>query len=183
MKISAAASSSDGAEAVIPRGKHPPAHYGYHLHFDGAIQRNPGGPTGWGWALYERGKLLVEGWGGLPTLSDNTVNTAEYDGLIHGLLGLKAASPHILSRSGPVAPGVLVLGDSQLVINQVTGKWSCLLPHLKEKLVRVRALVEDLGGYRLEAAWLRRDRNTRADELSKRDRDLERITMTPPRVL
>jgi ribonuclease HI len=58
-----------------------------------------------------------------------------------------------------------LLSDSQLVINQVTGKCSCNSPHLKELLAKVAALTKGVG---VTFRWIRREENEEADALSRK---------------
>jgi len=84
-----------------------------------------------------------------------TNNTAEYTALLTGLksaihLGIRNLHAH---------------GDSQLVVNQVLGKWSCNAPHLRRLLQQVVDIVRRRFTY-FDISHVRREDNWRADELA-----------------
>jgi probable phosphoglycerate mutase len=76
-----------------------------------------------------------------------TNNEAEYLALINALEDALTT----LTEQGldPLAVKVEVLGDSQLVLNQVGGKWKARLPHLQALRDRARALVDRFGAVAL----------------------------------
>jgi len=124
----------------------------WKLFYDGACQGNPG-KTGLGVVLVspegsEAATIAKAGQFG-------TNNTAEYDALY---LGLKLALHHKVDA-------LAVYGDSQLVTNQVTGKFKCEKPELKKRLAAVKQLLSQFESVSIE--WIRRNKNERADELSK----------------
>lgn len=83
----------------------------WKLQFDGGSRGNPG-VGGAGAVLYKNNQ---EEWSKTFYLGDNvTNNQAEYRGLIGGL-------KHVSTLD---LPNLLVEGDSNLVINQVSGTWS-----------------------------------------------------------
>lgn len=61
--------------------------------------------------------------------------------------------------------GVVLRMDSQLVVNQATGRWGCHAAHLIDLLAELRALIAEV---RALVEWVPRERNARADELSRR---------------
>jgi ribonuclease HI len=61
---------------------------------------------------------------------------------------------------------VVVRGDSQLIVHQVTGAWACNAAHLRGLCDQARALVAQAGVRRLE--WVPREKNGRADGESRR---------------
>jgi ribonuclease HI len=139
----------------------------FTLRFDGASSGNPG-PSGCGWVLL-RGlpgdgpgasgeERVDEGW---RSLGKRTNNDAEYEGLIAGLRGI---------LDGPFRSQVQSLhiqGDSNLVINQLQGKWKINFPHLRT--LRDQAL-EELRkiGCKWSAGWIRRELNGDADNLARK---------------
>ena len=62
---------------------------------------------------------------------------------------------------------VEILSDSQLVVNQVTGKWMCWEERLRPLMLRARALIQKLKdkGFWIRIKWIRRHHNL-ADELT-----------------
>ena len=82
-----------------------------------------------------------------------TNNTAEYEGL---LAGLRATAGLGIKR-------LIVRGDSQLVINQVTKEYEC--PQMAAYIAEVIKLERRFDGLQME--HVPRAMNTIADELSK----------------
>ena len=72
-----------------------------------------------------------------------TNNEAEYEALIQALEDLRGR----LAAMGrdPLQTDVIVLGDSQLVINQVTGVWRARDPRMLQRRNRVRELLQSFG--------------------------------------
>src|SRR6185369_4693422 len=89
---------------------------GYTLFFDGCCEpRNPGGAAGYGAIIYSGDKVVWRHAGMLPASPANSNNVAEY-------LALNAALDWFLTNGLTDRP-ILIKGDSQLVINQCSGKW------------------------------------------------------------
>jgi ribonuclease HI len=84
-----------------------------------------------------------------------TNNMAEYEGL---LAGLRAAAGMGIRR-------LLVLGDSQLVVNQVSKEYQCTDPQMDAYVREVRRMERHFDG--LELRHVPRRDNTVADELSR----------------
>ena len=123
--------------------------------FDGACWPNPGGHGGYGalvkrhdQVIYSRAVYMGHG----PHVSNNV---AEYGGVI-------AVLRYLLQEGIEWAT---VYGDSQMVIQQLTGKIKArrglYLPYYQE----ARELMARLPDVRL--VWISRGRNTEADRLSK----------------
>ena len=123
---------------------------------DGASRGNPG-PAGAGAQITDPdGVVLAEVAEGLGTATNNV---AEYTAVIRGLeraLELGAAS-------------VLLRSDSQLLINQLTGRYRVKSPHLQPLHRRVRQLAA--GFDFIEFEHVRRERNTEADRLANQGVD------------
>lgn len=122
------------------------------LNFDGggSSQR---GPAAFGVVVTVLDGIVLEQFGG--KVANATVNEAEYAGLI---AGLKCVAKH-----APVA-SLLVRGDSQLVIYQMTGRYRCKQAHLKPLREEAVALCAEHGAVTFE--WVRRDFNKAADALA-----------------
>jgi ribonuclease HI len=101
--------------------------------------------------LYEGRGLAVP-----PFHPRSTNNVAEYVGAICAL--------EWLLRAGYAGP-VVVLGDSQLVVRQFNGEYRVRKEHLKAYHERLRQLAGRFSSVKFE--WVPRERNRRADELSK----------------
>lgn len=131
------------------------------LVFDGLCEpKNPGGYGCWGFVLFIGTKNRFDGYGCLGNPESMTNNFAEYCALGFGLkkiLDLNLSDIHSLT----------ILGDSQLVINQMNGDWamkSDTLRPLKERCI------EYLDKMKVQwvARWIPRDLNSIADELSRK---------------
>ncbi|HEU5000079.1 MAG TPA: bifunctional RNase H/acid phosphatase [Lapillicoccus sp.] len=120
---------------------------------DGGSRGNPG-VAGYGAVVRdaETGTVLVER---AAPLGRQTNNHAEYRGLIAGLEAAVALAP---------GADVEVRMDSQLVVEQMSGRWRTRHPDLRELGQQARDLVDRLG--EVTWRWVPRDQNTVADRLS-----------------
>lgn len=121
--------------------------------FDGAAEPSNPGQRGIG-ALLEApdGAVVAQV---SRHIGFGTNNEAEYEALIAILEASVAAG----------APSVTVYGDSQLVVEQLNGNWAVRSATLQPYWSRARQLLRTA---RARVAWIPRERNTRADELSKK---------------
>jgi len=121
------------------------------LNFDGCSKGNPG-LSGAGAVIYNNN---IEVWAGYSFVDTSaTNNQAEYTGLI---IGLKYAVDNQIQD-------LLVQGDSQLVINQMTGKYKCNADKLVVLYKTAKALENQIKN--VQYAHVLRKFNARADELS-----------------
>jgi probable phosphoglycerate mutase len=118
---------------------------------DGASRGNPG-PAGAGAQITDGdGAVLAEVAEGL---GETTNNVAEYTAVIRGLeRALELGAREVLLRS-----------DSQLLINQIEGRYRVRTPHLQPLHRRVRELARRFE--RIDYEHVRRERNTEADRLA-----------------
>jgi ribonuclease HI len=118
---------------------------------DGAARGNPG-PAGIGVQITtEDGSVVAEIAHGL---GEATNNVAEYTAVIEGL-GL---AEELGART------VTVRSDSQLLVNQLTGRYRVKTPHLQPLHRRVRNLVASFD--RVTFEHVRRELNREADRLA-----------------
>lgn len=132
------------------------------LFFDGGSRGNPG-PAGSGAVLFAddaTGQRTL--WSGSTYLGRETNNVAEYRGLI---LGLQAAKDHGVRR-------LVAKGDSQLVVNQMEGRWRVEKPHLKKLQKEACALAMGFECCRVE--YVPREQNQAADRLANEAMDRRR---------
>ena len=121
------------------------------MNFDGCSKGNPG-LAGAGAVIYINNE---EVWTGSSFVGKNSTNNeAEYAGLILGLE--KALEMNIKN--------LLVNGDSQLVIHQMTGKYRCNSPNLIPLFQTAKKLEQKFENIKFE--HLLRNLNHRADELA-----------------
>ena len=128
------------------------------VHFDGACEKSRRGAIAtYGYTTSGAG-LAHEGRGlAVPPFHPrSTNNVAEYAGAICAL--------EWVVRTGYDGE-VIVRGDSQLVIHQMTGEYRVRAQHLKPYQERLRQL--SLKFRRVEFLWVPRGENERADLLSK----------------
>ncbi len=135
------------------------------VHFDGACQPpRGGGIAAYGYTIDGAGGH-VEGMGLAvrPGVPHATNNVAEYSAAICALERL---------RSEGYRGRVVVRGDSQLIVRQMSGEYEVKSEHLKAYRERLAQLVREFPIVRFE--WVPREENRRADELSKLAIDRER---------
>ena len=124
-------------------------HFGF---FDGATNGGNPGPIGVGFCIYDNSQETIIGSGPGPF---GTNNEAEYMSLIW--LMETAADAGIRA--------LCIYGDSQLIINQVTGKWTAS-EKFQAYIGRFHELKERFTeGFSI--SWIKREKNKRADQLSK----------------
>jgi ribonuclease HI len=124
--------------------------------FDGSADPNPGGRMGMGWHLVMRDGREYTGQAEERPAPSNSNNQAEYLALLALLDEYVAAG-----GQGPL----LVRGDSQLVILQMTGEWRVRHPGLLPLYERARQTVKGIpNGVRFE--WVPRRLNATADRLA-----------------
>lgn len=136
--------------SVFPAWLRPEATY--RLEFDGASRGNPG-PAGAGAALFDDSRDIQVGSICLK-LGRTTNNQAEYYGL---LAGMEAAEVVGVKK-------LRVLGDSQLVVRQVMGRYKVSNEGLRRLYTRVKKVQKSFEGFQIEHVL--RDKNKVADELS-----------------
>lgn len=130
-----------------------------NVHIDGGSRGNPG-PAAYGARFTdEQGHVIAE-------LSESigiaTNNVAEYRGLL-------AALEHAIAAG---YRDLLVHSDSELLVRQMRGEYRVKHPGLQPLYGRARLLVEQLG--RVRFVHVRREANTRADELANEAMDRAR---------
>jgi ribonuclease HI len=127
------------------------------LTFDGSCNPNPGGQLGYGWTITWADGRTQDGRGERPRHPENTVNVAEYNGLIAGLQAYLAAS-----GQGPLT----IRGDSQLIVGQVSGTMKTRQPHLAKLRDVAQALMRRVSkGATIR--WNPREENSAADLLAR----------------
>jgi ribonuclease HI len=127
-------------------------HFEYTLFFDGCSKGNPG-LSGAGAVIYNSENKEI--WSGTTFVGVKaTNNQSEYEGLN---LGLKKASEMNIKS-------LLVKGDSQLIIYQMTGKYKCSSSSLLNLFETAKNLEKKFET--IEYNHILRHLNKRADELS-----------------
>lgn len=145
-------------DRAVPRGIAAAEPGPVRVHFDGACEpARGGGLATFGYTIEGAGLDLEEGGLAVRPYSERaTNNVAEYVGAIQALERL-----HGLGYSGTVE----VRGDSQLVIRQMLGEYEVKAEHLRPYHDWLAQLARRFSSVRWE--WVPRERNQRADALSK----------------
>lgn len=132
------------------------------LRFDGGCDRNgcPDAVGRWAFHLLAGGTRTVDfgsgpaSWPGVAV----TNNVAEWQGLTHGLSRAVSEQPDV--------PGLLIEGDSNLVVQVVSGRWASKMPHLTELRDQARDVLAGLG-VPWAARWIPREENEFCDALTR----------------
>lgn len=132
---------------------------------DGASRGNPG-PSACA-AVFRRDGVVVKR--AARAIGKATNNEAEYRALL-GVL-------RILSAVRQPDEDVVIQSDSQLVVKQVNGEWSCRMTHLLPLLEEARYLIDQLASEGdILLCWIPRTRNSEADILANYALDKEANT-------
>ena len=145
-------------DSTLPRGVASPPEGPIVVHFDGACEGGHGGSIAtYGFTIEGPGLRLEDGGLAVPPFHERaTNNVAEYAGAICALERLVASG---------YAGEVVLAGDSQLVLRQMSGEYAVRAEHLGAYHERLRQLVARFR--RVEFRWVPREENARADALSK----------------
>ena len=126
------------------------------LYTDGGARGNPG-PAGLGMVIEDDAGMRL--WGGQRFVGTATNNQAEYLALIDGLRKAAEWRPDRLE----------VHMDSQLVVEQVNGRWKVRHAELQPLHEQVRTLLQ--GFPDVSVTYVPRERNRGADALANRAMD------------
>lgn len=152
----------------------------YIVYTDGAVEPvNPGGHGVGGWVILDQGGVLTKGALDLGQDPTMTNNIAEF-GAVYGAL-------RELVDRGLAHQPVMLLTDSQLVVNQLNDKWSCRAHHLRQWRDKIWKLTEEFPDVSFH--WIPRAENQEADAMSRSlygvpggstcEEDLESTTIQP----
>lgn len=118
--------------------------------FDGASRGNPG-PSAAAYVLSDGdGVVKREG----EAIGEATNNEAEYVALLRGLVEARELGYSVVEA----------VGDSELVVKQVSGEWRCRAENLKPLREEVLEVAESFDGF--EIRHVPRGENSEADELA-----------------
>ncbi len=137
----------------------------YFAWFDGACEPiNPGGTATFGVIIKDEDDTVISEEHGLVGRGDAmSNNVAEYAGVLHVL---KCLSSHPPGR-------VTIYGDSNLVINQLNGKWRVRKGLYLAIAIETKQLLADPRGlgWEINFCWISREQNEECDTLSKKKAD------------
>lgn len=124
------------------------------IYFDGLCQPvNPGGVATYGYVVYHNNEVIKKGYGVVGEGKGMTNNVAEYT-------ALKKALEWVNSQG--IRDKITIKGDSQLVINQLKGKWKVKSQTSKRFVPQINELLKDKEA---ELVWIPREKNSEADRL------------------
>lgn len=125
--------------------------------FDGLCEpKNPGGHAAYGYILKRDGNTVAEGHGYVGHGEGMTNNVAEYTGLIEVL--------KICQKETEEGEKVIVYGDSQLAIRQMTGVYRVKSRRIRPLWQRAQDTAKFLD---VDFKWVPREHNEEADYLSR----------------
>ena len=128
----------------------------YTLYFDGACRGNPG-KASYGVVIFDENEKEIHTDNGFLGITTN--NVAEYCGLLRGL---------IICQNMNIK-NLLVKGDSNLAIQQVTGKWKVKNENLKKIVSKIKEIIPSF--HTIEFKHVYRKFNKRADALANQALD------------
>ena len=130
------------------------------LRFDGSCEGNGSRhATGkWGFHLQDETFHTIATGNGITVAEVVTNNVSEWNGVLHGL---KAVA------SQKVEPaGLVIEGDSMLVVSVLSGRWASKKPELTELRDECRDLIASLD-LLWSCSWIPREENEYCDELTR----------------
>ncbi len=137
----------------------------YHriiIYFDGASRNNPHGPAGCGWVMYEMDDYGADGdfiASGKDYLGYNISNNqAEYEGLYKAL--------DFMLNWNISCHGLYIRGDSQIVINQLSGFYQVRSGNIIDYFNDVNNTLDAIDHNFVRFTHIDRSRNDHADELA-----------------
>ena len=125
------------------------------ISFDGSCTINPGGIGYYGFTIHKNGALLKAGNGEIGSNPEMSNNVAEYYGVLKALEHLDSVGEY---------SKITIMGDSQLIVNQLNGKWRVKSKNLKTLYNKVVKLLKKRS---YEISWIPREQNKEADLMSK----------------
>ena len=129
------------------------------VYIDGACEPvNPGGVGTWGYVIYIEEILWDKQYGVVGEGRGISNNVAEYSALIHALEKLIEAN---ITREP-----VIVYSDSNLLVNQMSGKWAAKGGMYYRYYKKARKLKIFFRNIRF--VWIPREKNKEADELTRK---------------
>ena len=136
------------------------------VHFDGLCQPyNPGGIACYAFLILakkgqEQQQYSEYGLAAEPFSDSATNNVAEYTGIIKALEWLLEKNNYKNNQK------IIIRGDSQLVINQINGKYKVRAVKIIPLYQKVKSLLSKFKDIKIE--WIPRDKNKEADKLSNK---------------
>lgn len=129
------------------------------LRFDGSCEDNgqPWATGKWSFHIANHDGKSIAVKNGLTIAKLVTNNVSEWQGLFNGLLHIERYKPDL--------DGLLIEGDSQLVIQTLIGRWNSRKPELTRLRDECRTLLHKIG-VPWHARWIPREENEFCDSLT-----------------
>jgi ribonuclease HI len=151
------------------------------VYFDGLCQPyNPGGIACYAFVIVakkgheqEHQQYSEYGLAAEPFSDSATNNVAEYTGIIKALEWLLEKNNYKNNQK------IIIRGDSQLVINQINGKYKVRAVKIIPLYQKVKSLLSKFKDIKIE--WIPRDKNKEADKLS--NKAYQEILDNDPKIL
>lgn len=138
--------------------------YDFICYFDGACEpTNPSGNMGIGAIIINAttGEVVKELSHYIGSKADNSNNVAEYQAFGWTITQLLSIAPE--------KSKILIHGDSKLVIEQMNGKWGIKSGFYKQFADKAKGVLFELKKKcDVSIVWIPREKNQKADELSKK---------------
>jgi ribonuclease HI len=125
------------------------------IYFDGSCRPNSGGIATYGFVIYRNKKQLAKGSGVIGTGKGMTSNVAEYGAIFRAIKKIKKMDWE---------DKLLIKGDSELVIKQLSGKCKITSDTSKKYVPKVLKALRD---FKYKLKWIPKEKNTKADILSR----------------
>ncbi|OGG22564.1 hypothetical protein A3D03_00145 [Candidatus Gottesmanbacteria bacterium RIFCSPHIGHO2_02_FULL_40_13] len=130
----------------------------YFIHTDGGARGNPGPGAVGAVIKTERGQLVFEI---SRKIGKTTNNIAEYSAVVAALEGLRNNVSMLQCNNETIFQFFL---DSKLVVNQLNGLYKVKENHLRDLLLKIRSLEQEVGG-KIYYSLIPREKNWEADRL------------------
>lgn len=132
----------------------------FFIYCDGGSLNNPG-PSASSYLIYQDNKLLFSH---SQSIGVATNNIAEYTAFV---LALEKIRDHLGSPTNTKDVTITVFSDSRLLVNQVNGLFKVKNTALKEFILKIRILEQEIG-VKIIYKNIPREKNSLADSLVKK---------------
>ena len=139
------------------------------IRFDGGIRGgNPGGIPTYGVEIKDGNGTVLHTMSGIVHTEHLTNNVAEWSALRNALA--------IAWMNRTEFTMLVIIGDSELVIKQLTGEYSVNADHLKPLHQSCQQILHKLIDHTIELHWNRREKNEEADALAEQAHKVYKYT-------
>ena len=129
------------------------------INTDGGSRGNPG-PAGIGIVFYDQDEKEIHSY--QEFIGHATNNEAEYSAMVRALKLLVKSD--WFNNNNKIGGEVICRLDSQLVVEQINGRYKIKQPHIQIFIDEIRSLLKEIH-LKISFIHIRREQNKRADEL------------------